>query len=199
MNRHSKSSAVLASAMAMILAIPGAAWADGGRYGNDWNNGGKGNQKSSSGHYNNHYNNHYNSHYNNNYKGNYKGYYRGGPYYYPNYYGCNNCSKNKSHHNNNNSNDDLWIGLLGGGILGYTLSNVIQHNSNNEVYTSQPVATSPRNVGGYQAPYADNTCLQEREYQTRIMVGGKQVEGYGTACLQPDGSWRYGTAQAMPY
>ncbi len=28
------------------------------------------------------------------------------------------------------------------------------------------------------------------------MVGGKQVDGYGTAWLQPDGSWRYGTAQA---
>jgi hypothetical protein len=195
MNRHSKSSAVLASVMAMILAIPGAGWADGGRNGGDWNKGGKGNQKYSSGHYTHHYNNHYNSHY----KGIYKGYYKGGRYYYPNYYGCNNCSKNKSHHNNNNSNDKLWIGLLGGGILGYTLSNVIQNNSNDEVYYSQPVATPPRSVGGYQAPYADNTCLQQREYQTKIMVGGQQVNGYGTACLQPDGSWRYGTAQAEPY
>ena len=195
MNRHSKSSAVLASVMAMILAIPGAGWADGGRNGGDWNKGGKGNQKYSSGHYTNHYNNHYNSHY----KGNYKGYYKGGRYYYPNYYGCNNCSKNKSHHNNNNSNDKLWIGLLGGGILGYTLSNVIQNNSNDEVYYSQPVTTPLRSVGQYEAPYADNTCLQQREYRSKIMVGGKQVDGYGTACLQPDGSWRYGTAQAEPY
>jgi len=195
MNRHSKSSAVLASVMAMILAIPGAASADEGRHGNGWNKGGNGNQKSSSGHYTNHYNTHYNSHY----KGNYKGYYKGGPHYYPNYYGCNNCSKNKSHHNNNNSNDKLWIGLLGGGILGYTLSNVIQNNSNDEVYYSQPVATPPRNVGQYEAPYVDNTCLQQREYRSRIMVGGKQVDGYGTACLQPDGSWRYGPAQAASY
>lgn len=195
MNRHSKSSAVLASVMAMILAIPGAGWADGGRNGGDWNKGGKGNQKYSSGHYTNHYNNHYNSHY----KGNYKGYYKGGRYYYPNYYGCNNCSKNKSHHNNNNSNDKLWIGLLGGGILGYTLSNVIQSNSNDEVYYSQPVTTPTRSVGQYEAPYVDNTCLQQREYRSKIMVGGKQVDGYGTACLQPDGSWRYGTAQAESY
>ena len=191
MNRHRKSSAVLASVMAMILAIPGAVWADGPRYGSDWNKGGKGNQKYYSGHYDNHYNSYY--------KGNYKGYYKGGSYYYPNYYGCNNCSKNKSHHNNNNSNDDLWIGLLGGGILGYALGNVIQNKSQDEGYYSHPVATQPRNVSRYEAPYADNTCLQEREYQTRIMVGGKQVEGYGTACLQPDGSWRYGSAQAEPY
>jgi hypothetical protein len=195
MNRHSKSSAVLASVMAMILAIPSAGWADGGRSGGDWNKGGKGNQKYSSGHYTNHYNNHYNSYY----KGNSKGYYKGGRYYYPNYYGCNNCSKNKSHHNNNNSNDKLWIGLLGGGILGYTLSNVIQSNSNDEVYYSQPVTTPPRSVGQYEAPYVDNTCLQQREYRSKIMVGGKQVDGYGTACLQPDGSWRYGTAQAESY
>jgi surface antigen len=25
------------------------------------------------------------------------------------------------------------------------------------------------------------------------------VEGYGTACLQPDGSWRYGAAQPESY
>ena len=195
MNRHSKSSAVLASVMAMILARPGAGWADGGRNGGDWNKGGKGNQKYSSGHYTNHYNNHYNSYY----KGNSKGYYKGGRYYYPNYYGCNNCSKNKSNHNNNNSNDKLWIGLLGGGILGYALNNVVQNNTHDEVYYSQPVATPPENMGRYEASYADNTCLQEREYRSKIMVGGKQVDGYGTACLQPDGSWRYGTAQAEPY
>ena len=195
MNRHSKSSAVLASVMAMILAIPGPAWADGGRNGNDWNKGGKGYQKYSSAHYNTHYSNHYNNYY----KGKNKGYYKGGPYYYPSYYGCNNCGKNKSHHNNNNSNDKLWIGLLGGGILGYTLSNVIQNNSNDGGYYSQPVATLPPNVDRYEAPYPDHTCLQEREYQTKIMVGGKQVDGYGTACLQPDGSWRYGTAQAESY
>ncbi len=28
-----------------------------------------------------------------------------------------------------------------------------------------------------------------REYQQTIYVGGKQQEGYGTACQQPDGSW----------
>ena len=28
------------------------------------------------------------------------------------------------HNNNNNNNDKLWIGLLGGGIVGYTLSTI---------------------------------------------------------------------------
>jgi hypothetical protein len=32
-------------------------------------------------------------------------------------------------------------------------------------------------------------CLQVREYQTEIVVGGRTVPAYGDACLQPDGSW----------
>lgn len=29
-----------------------------------------------------------------------------------------------------------------------------------------------------------------REYTQPVNVGGKQQEGYGTACMQPDGSWQ---------
>ena len=29
-----------------------------------------------------------------------------------------------------------------------------------------------------------------REYQTTVVVGGKTEKAYGTACRQPDGSWR---------
>lgn len=29
-----------------------------------------------------------------------------------------------------------------------------------------------------------------REYQSSSVVGGRQVHSYGTACQQPDGSWR---------
>ena len=29
-----------------------------------------------------------------------------------------------------------------------------------------------------------------REFQNTIMVGGEQKRGYGTACRQPDGSWK---------
>jgi surface antigen len=32
-----------------------------------------------------------------------------------------------------------------------------------------------------------NVC---REYQQTVTVGGQTQEGYGTACRQPDGSWR---------
>jgi hypothetical protein len=36
------------------------------------------------------------------------------------------------------------------------------------------------------APAAE-TC---REYQTTIQVNGQPQPSYGTACLQPDGTWR---------
>ena len=36
---------------------------------------------------------------------------------------------------------------------------------------------------------ATSDCLQVREYQTEIVVGGRAVPAYGDACLQPDGSW----------
>ncbi len=29
-----------------------------------------------------------------------------------------------------------------------------------------------------------------REYQRKVTVGGKIVDSYGTACMQPDGSWK---------
>ncbi|MEX2009229.1 MAG: RT0821/Lpp0805 family surface protein [Dongiaceae bacterium] len=51
-------------------------------------------------------------------------------------------------------------------------------NTGNSGYTT-PTRT-------YQA--ADNTYC--REYQTTVVVGGKTESAYGTACRQPDGSWK---------
>ena len=41
-------------------------------------------------------------------------------------------------------------------------------------------------------------CLMIREYQTRLTVGGRQVEAYGDACLQADGSWRRFAPMLVP-
>lgn len=139
MNTHRKYSLMLASVMAVILALPGAAWA-GDRYDKGGHNYSHQKKGQHSGQYDNrhndrydkygHYNNHNKYYYNNNYYGggHYKGgnYYRGGRYYYPHNSGYKNyCYKNKQHHDNNdNDNDKLWLGLLGGGIVGYTLSNI---------------------------------------------------------------------------
>lgn len=45
---------------------------------------------------------------------------------------------------------------------------------------------------GTITPMKDGTSSSGRycrEYQTTVTVGGKQQQGYGTACQQPDGSW----------
>ena len=46
------------------------------------------------------------------------------------------------------------------------------------------VAVTPTRT--YQAA-AGQYC---REYQTEVMVGGRKESAYGTACRQPDGSWK---------
>jgi surface antigen len=38
----------------------------------------------------------------------------------------------------------------------------------------------------YQAPSGEY-C---REYQQEIVIGGEKHQSYGTACRQPDGSWK---------
>ncbi len=47
-------------------------------------------------------------------------------------------------------------------------------------------------------PAYNSSCLQTREYQTTIIVGGKRQAAYGTACLQPDGNWRQGPPVLEP-
>lgn len=41
-----------------------------------------------------------------------------------------------------------------------------------------------------QAYYQTASGQYCREYTQTISVGGKQAQGYGTACRQPDGSWQ---------
>jgi len=38
--------------------------------------------------------------------------------------------------------------------------------------------------------YQEPTGQYCREYQTEVMVGGERQKAYGTACRQPDGSWK---------
>jgi len=138
MNKHRRFPFFLATLMVMSLAAPGGAWAGGGHhdgkgYGSSYQQKGK-----SGAHYNNHNKYTYNNYYSNNYYG--RSYYKrdryskGGASHYPYKYGYNtycNASKcysgycdNDNHNNNNHNSDKLWIGLLGGGIVGYTLSNL---------------------------------------------------------------------------
>jgi hypothetical protein len=41
-------------------------------------------------------------------------------------------------------------------------------------------------------------CVQTREYQTRVTVGGRSREAYGTSCLLSNGQWLQGPPQLVP-
>jgi hypothetical protein len=94
------------------------------------------------------------------------------------------------------SDDDekLIYGLLVGGLFGYVIGNAQQYDS----YPSQQYLppAEPR-YQSYESTDSASTCLQEREYQMKVMVGGKEAQAYGTACLQPDGSWYRGPAKVV--
>jgi hypothetical protein len=58
------------------------------------------------------------------------------------------------------------------------------------VYVPPPVYVAPVYVAPAPAPVAvapSSTC---HAYQTTVTVGGVPRQVYGTACRQPDGSWR---------
>jgi surface antigen len=43
-------------------------------------------------------------------------------------------------------------------------------------------------------PDEGGDCLQLREYQTTVIIGGRERPAYGMACLKADGSWMQGPA-----
>jgi len=117
------------------------------------------------------------------------GYRRGYP---GRYYGYRGYPNGYYYYNDDDDYDDLLLGLAVGGILGYAI--------NGAQYPYGYYPRAQRQSYPAESPaYSDNTCLQEREYQTTVVVGGKNVPAYGTACLQPDGSWRRGPPQTANY
>lgn len=161
---------LIAAVSAAMLGLSGAVWADGGRHYDGY------------GRYDKHHSGHY-KHYNRHYE-----------------------SRRHYHSHDDDDSEELFIGLLMGGLVGYAIggaqhADVPRYDSYPPASSAPPVAYPPQVV--YPAPQTgydgNHSCLQEREYQTRVMIGGRQVDAYGTACLQPDGSWRRGPAQVAAY
>ncbi|HED12969.1 MAG TPA: glycine zipper 2TM domain-containing protein [Gammaproteobacteria bacterium] len=90
------------------------------------------------------------------------------------------------------------LGAIIGGDIGHTLDvmdernaqNALEHNRTGQATTWDnpdagkevtviPTRTFRSDSGGY--------C---REYQTDVVVNGQSQQAYGTACRQPDGSWK---------
>lgn len=101
----------------------------------------------------------------------------------------------------NSGDEKLLIGLIVGGLIGYAI-NDSRHHADDSYGQSYPrTRTYDRPIPAVEYEYRDHrsSCLQEREYQTTVIVGGREVDAYGTACLQPDGSWNRGPVQLASF
>jgi surface antigen len=98
------------------------------------------------------------------------------------------------------------VGIMGGAMIGRgigqqldradrarhvrTFHAALEHNRSGSIKRWQ----NPNNrTQGYVVPqrtYQTSSGRYCREYQTSISVGGRTQNGYGTACRQPDGSWK---------
>lgn len=60
------------------------------------------------------------------------------------------------------------------------------------VYAPPPVVYAPAPIDAVPAsePYRTSDGRYCREYQAQVVVNGMPQPSYGTACRQPDGSWR---------
>lgn len=102
--------------------------------------------------------------------------------------------------------DDVILGVLLGAI---GLAAIAAASKDNDDDRSAEWSDPDRVVVAQQAPtaYAEPAydpalgsvgCLQTREYTTKVNIGGKWVDAYGTACLQADGSWLQGPSRTVP-
>jgi hypothetical protein len=101
----------------------------------------------------------------------------------------------------------LGVGI---GILGLAVAAAASNSAHNRDWSddsySRSVTVGRDTPRAYPEPAYDaslgaaydSSCLQSREYQTTIIVGGVKQRAYGTACLQPDGTWRQGPPQLEP-
>jgi surface antigen len=104
------------------------------------------------------------------------------------------------HHRGHDDDGLAAVAIIGGVLLGAALLS----SASQPVYAQpEPVYAPPPSYGssyGYDeqpiqaVPSSDIYQTQAgqycREYQSSVRVGGQMQRGYGTACQQPDGSWR---------
>jgi len=118
-------------------------------------------------------------------------------------------SRRDHYRHSNHRGGEIVLGILTGGLLFHAMTNNQRgRNHDRTVYVQQqPVYAQPQQqqwtrkqqVQRQNTPQnTHNSCLQKREYQTTITVGGQSVPAYGQSCLQPDGSWKLGPAIPEP-
>lgn len=97
------------------------------------------------------------------------------------------------------------LGVLVGGLVGSEIGasmdradRLALEQNTHRAYTAplnQPIVWNNPNNGNQVivTPIRDGTAANGgycREFQQTIVVGGQSQQGYGTACRQPDGTWK---------
>jgi surface antigen len=90
------------------------------------------------------------------------------------------------------------LGALIGGSLGKSMDGDDQYQVNQALETSPTgntiVWSNPQTGGSYKVTPTKTYKVAEneycREFETWGMIGGYEEKMYGTACRQPDGSWK---------
>jgi len=95
--------------------------------------------------------------------------------------------------------------VIGGALLGGLAGNMLdqrdkrmaaeaQQRALETAPTGQPVSWTNPDTGHTGAVTPTRTYQSEggycREFQNDVVIGGKSEKAYGTACRQPDGSWK---------
>jgi surface antigen len=94
-------------------------------------------------------------------------------------------------------------GALAGGLVGNNLMSKLDcqdqgylgNSTQRSLDSGQPVSWKNPDSGNYgevtpTRTYNSNSGQYCREYQQTIYIDGKREKAYGTACRQPDGSWK---------
>ena len=100
----------------------------------------------------------------------------------------------------------VGLGALAGGLIGGAIGNDLDARDREQAEARAQYAITRGDPGeryewrntrndnyGYTEPgpvYQSRSGEYCREYQTVVVVGGRQENAHGTACRQPDGSWR---------
>ncbi len=94
------------------------------------------------------------------------------------------------------------LGAMIGNEVGQSLDRADQHYARQTAHRALELTPSGQTTGwvnpdsgnsGSVTPsntYQDREGRYCREYHTTVMIGGRQSQGYGTACRGPDGSWQ---------